>query len=167
MKIKGFEGDLFETKEVSIELGDEDNKTAVVFKLTALPIDFHDRMEREIPSPTPPREVIRDKKKIARDENGRPVFEYNENDPVYKRASQEAQRHQSVSMILEGLRGDDNISFDAKREDHKDPRDYYQAVYEEMKICLPMKVFLFLIEEVGKMTAVDSEQIEEAKKAFL
>lgn len=165
MKIKGFDGSLFEKRVFSIEIGEQ----RVDFLLTSLPLDFYERLEKEIPTPVAPvAGVIRDhRNKLIRDETGRPVVKRDEEDPTYKEAMRVTQRCQSVAMVLEGLRGDENIEFETSRETWSNPKDFYQEIWKEMQKVISMKIFLQLMDEIGKMTAVSDEQIEEAKQAFL
>jgi hypothetical protein len=156
----------FASKTVNIEMGGKE----WAFALSPLPLNIYDLLEEELPTPKPPISgFFRNKKNQLEYDNrtGKPIPIEDKTDQAYRKELQEIQQLQSVALIARALEGDSNVTFEATREKFKTAREYYQALRKEMLPIFSFKTFSKLLDEVGKMTAINTEDIEEAKKSFL
>lgn len=165
MKIKGKPITFFKSKVITVE--DSDGQSCC-FTLCALPLDFYDELEKELPRPVPPKAIARDKNgKVERDETGKPIILVYEDDQNYLKQKKEVDTLQSVALVVRSLSQDTNVEFDSKRENFSTPKEYYQAVHEELKKSVSLHVFLKLVKETSSMLEIKPEETEDAKKNFL
>lgn len=165
MKINGRPVNFFTTKNVTIK---DNTGNDIIFTIAALPIDFADEIERDIPSPTVPKTFAKDNKgKLEKDTNGRPVVVENYDDENYKKQKKEVESLQNAAMIYKSLQSDKNIEFDAKRENFSTPKDFYKAIYEEFKTVFSLQTFLTLVNETSKLIQIRKEEVEDASESFL
>jgi hypothetical protein len=162
MKIKGKKPNFFRSQTVTIQ---DDTGEIFTFILTPPSIDFHEKLERAIPSPIAPRNFAKDGKgKIERDENGRPVIIKDEDDKAYRERLRETQQLHSSLLVYEGLKNDKNIEFETKFEEMNEA--FAKAIKNEMVEMLPMAVFLKLVEKIGEMMSLKDDVIKEAEESF-
>lgn len=148
---------------IPVELNLNDKK--VVLNLKPLPYDFLSIIEKRLPSPRPPQVgILKDSRgRWVRDENGRPVPEYNENDPEYKTQVEEINDLQATAFLYEGLKGDKDISFEAiePHHDEKKWKDFYKQVREELKQAgMSMAQRTIILQALQN----DSNMLDQAKK---
>lgn len=140
----------------------------IFLDVVALPPDYPEDVEREIPSPTPPRlgiEKDEDGKPIFDPETGRPVVRYNEADADFQRKRQRAQTLQTVKYAVDALK-EGQIEFEADTRD-LEGAEYYEAVLREMR------EYGFSLGDVAKLCAsaqrvsgLSEDEIEKATEGF-
>lgn len=137
--------------------------------LTVLPIplDFHETLEKEIPSPhSKIIGVMKDKKgRFVRDEQtGKPLPEYDLKNPKYLEELKTCQRRQSISLLLKGLRQDKTLKFEVKKEAFEDVKSYYDEIYNELlQAGMTIGQQIKIINAINKVSGLDEKEVEEAK----
>ena len=163
MKIAGKRPNLYKTYTLDVQ---DDVGEIFTFVLTPPPIDFFQKVEKIIPTPTPPKTFARDSRgKLEKDENGRAIVIRDEDDAKYKERVRDAQQLQSTALVHESLRNDKNIEFDTKLPEEPDEQ-FYKAIRKEILELIPMPVFLKLVEKASSLLSISEEVIEEAKESF-
>jgi len=142
----------------------------VRLRLTALPIGVEDRYNRELRRPEPPfRDYARDPqtKGFLYDGEGRLIPTYNDRDPKYLEAARRRNRLWSVCMIVESLRNDASVTFDAKREECKTTEEWAEALWAEFQESgLAMGEFGQLLDAVMGLSGLRGEEMESARADF-
>lgn len=135
--------------------------------ISPIPLDFSDILEKQIPSPNPKiKGVLKDKKgRYIRDEQtGKPLPEYDTTDKKYIAELKTCQRRQSMCLLIEGLRKDETLEFEAKNEAYEDVREFYDAVYAELlKAGMTIGQQIKIINAINKVSGLDEKEVEEAK----
>jgi hypothetical protein len=139
----------------------------ITLTLHALPSDYADEAEREIPSPRPERlGVLKDRKgRLEKDERGRPVIQYAEDKPEYLAALQEAQQLQAIKMIADAL-DPAEVEFGVQKNGQL-PKQYYEAVRREM-VAFGFSVgdLVELVKAVAEVSNLREEDLEGAMPDF-
>lgn len=147
---------------VTLEREDE----SVTLTVYALPPTYADEAEEELPSPQPRKlGVSRDKKgRLDKDEMGRPVYDYDEDDEQYKRDLRAVKELQSIKMIVDAL-DPEEVSFEAKKD--ANPRLYYEAVRREMtSFGFSIGDIVAIVKAVGRVSGIDDEAMKAARTDF-
>jgi hypothetical protein len=139
----------------------------ITLTLHALPGDYADEAEREIPSPQPERlGVLRDRKgRFEKDERGRPVMQYAEDKPEYLAALQEAQQLQIIKTVADAL-DPTEVEFSTQKNGQS-PKQYYTAVWREM-VAFGFSVgdLVELAKAVAEVSNLREEDLGEAIPDF-
>ena len=133
----------------------------------ALPPTYVDDAEVEIPSPTPPvKGWVRDRKgRLDKDGRGRPIKNYDEDDPEYQKQLRVARQLQSVKMVYDAL-DPTEITFETSR-DGKTPAAYYAGIREElMAFGFSVGDLVTLVQAVTETSGLDEEMAERARADF-
>ena len=130
-----------------------------------LPVDWDDIVERNLPSPRPKQiGVERDGKGRVLYENGRPIPQYDVDNPEYRRAVARHSKRQTLYMLLEGLEPG-QVVFDAPRGD--DLAVYLDAVLGELKAFgFSMGDLLVLVRAISELSGVTEREMEIARRDF-
>lgn len=154
-----------ETQEVTLT---EVDGEPVTVRVRDLPPDFQDKMEAELPTPQPPQTgVVRDDRGQPEldDQTGRPIPEFDYNDPDYRERKREIDQLQSVFIIVEGLK-EGEVEFQTAK-DPEDPEKYYRQVRQEMKeFGFGMSHINKLAEAIREVSGIDEQEVEEARRGF-
>lgn len=168
MKLTGYDIDsAHNRKTVRLSRTEESGLPEIELTVEALPSNYWEELEREIPDPVPPQVgVERDSSgKPMTDEQGRPVPKFDWTDETYRRKQKEAQSLQSVKMVVDGL-ADGEVAFDAEK-DPQDPVAYYRAVQREMQqFGFNLGDVVKLARAVQKVSNISGSDIEEAMDGF-
>ena len=101
--------------------------------LSALPIGWNSRNEREVPDPVPATEFAKDGKgRILRDADDRPVARQKTDDPAYRAARSRAEFLRGIHSVVEALREDKTVVLDAKRKKFPTTPAWLEAVVAEL-----------------------------------
>lgn len=137
----------------------------VTIRIQDLPPSYGDELESRLPSPRPPvKGLAMQGKRPLLDEDGRPLKNYDTDDPEYRAALAERQKLALVYMVTEGAVAGELV-FDA--QPNGDWPAYYAAVLDEMK------AFGWGIGQVTKVSAavqrlsgINEDDIAEARGGF-
>lgn len=152
---------------VTLERSEESGLEPITLTIYALPPTYADEAEAEIPSPNPPfKGLSRNKKgRLDKDDQGRPIKLYDEQDPGYVKESQVVKQLQSVKMVVDALDLKE-ANFETQKEG-MDPKDYYTAIRQEMKdYGFSIGDLVKLIEAVAAVSNIDEETAGKAKADF-
>ncbi len=141
----------------------------VEWQIQALPPDWDDTAEVELPSPMPPRlgvETSGPKNRPVTDpETGRPVIKYNETDPKYLKQVRETKKLQAVKMLIDGT-VPGQVVFDSQL-DPADPKAHYRAVLTELKeFGFSMGDLLTLVRRIGTISGIGEDEVKSAEAGF-
>lgn len=137
---------------------------------TALPVGITEELEKELPSPQPPRDgFCRDhKQQFIRDERGRPIPFYNEKDIEYSSKLRRTNRLQTTAMLYRCLENDKNVVWEAKRENFKTSEEFYEAVYYELRTAgFSAGELSTMITFMLTLSRLKEEEVSEARDHFL
>lgn len=141
------------------------------FTVTALPLGYHEVVESLFPTPTPPMTYLRKpgSGKIERDpDSGRPILIPNEDDEDYRARHREAVKLHNAFFVYHAIKEDPNVCFDTSDETReKKPKDFYSAIYEELKAAgFTAGDINLIIKAVLEVSNLDAEMIEERARDF-
>ena len=151
---------------IPVELDIQGKK--IVLNLKPLPYDFLSVIEKRLPSPKPPQVgVLKDSRgRWMKDDFGRPIPEYNENDTKYKSRVEEINDLQSTAFLYEGLKGDTEIEFETAEPDtdkQEEWEEFYKKIREELKSAgMSMSQRTIIIQTLQN----DQGMLDQAKKNF-
>lgn len=163
MRIAGVERpNIRETARVVLQRRDGD----ITLTVHALPHDYNERTEAELPSPLPPfRGYSKRKGRLEFDRAGKPVPIYDEQDEHYRKEVAEIDRLQQIRMIVCGL-DPDEVQFETTR-DGKSAREYYAALADEMHAYgFTLGDRIELLKAIGEVSGIDMGDILEARADF-
>lgn len=128
--------------------------------IAPLPLGFQETLLREVPGPTPER--------FKQGENADgPIYITNEHTSAFKAQEMRANILQATAMVYMALREESRITWETQR-DGKSAPDFYDAIRKEMDAFgWTDSDFNQLIAEVGKVSQLTDESIEQASQAFL
>ena len=108
------------------------NTPRITFEIQALPPDYDDSVEAELPSPEPKRLGIEKdgKGRAVLDSGGNTVMRYDTEDPDFRKANGRNQKLQAVKMFVDGV-APGQLEFTAKMGE--DASAFYAAVLSELK----------------------------------
>jgi hypothetical protein len=167
MNIAGFEKKGLDQGVLTIQ-----RRNGATFDLTftALPIGFTDEMEKELVPPSPPREgFCRDHRgRFIKDNQGRPVPFYDKENPEYLQQCKTINRLQTTAFLAKALENDQNISWEARREDTKSMKEYYEKIYQEIRdFGFSAGELTDMINYVLEISKLGGTDIDEAREDFL
>jgi len=134
-------------------------------------LDFTDNVEAKLPpKPVPPKRPLRSRGKPERDEQGRPIYEYDERDTRYLRQIDAHNRAYSAAMFIEAL-DDPAWEFAATRPDDSAESSewmaYYRAIWDEMsEFGLSAQALTTVANRIREMSGISDADIEAAKEGF-
>lgn len=167
MRLKNYDIDAAHNrKTITLSRTEESGLPEIELTVEALPSDYWEELEREIPDPVPPQTGLqRDESgKVMFDEQGRPVPKFDWTDENYRQKQKEAQSLQSVKMVVDGL-ADGEVEFRAEKSD--DPVAYYRAVQREMReFGLNLGDVVRIARAVQDVSNISGSDIEEAMDGF-
>lgn len=152
---------------ITLERAEESGLEPIRLTIYALPPTYADEAEAEIPSPRAPfKGFSRNKKgRLDKDDQGRPIKMYDEQDPDYVTESAAVKQLQSVKMVVDAL-DPSEVSFETQRNGQP-PREYYAAVRQEMTAFgFSIGDMVKLIEAVAEVSNIDQETTDQAKSDF-
>jgi len=160
MKLNG--KDLKIEKKEIVEL--EINNEVVPIQVNALPIDFYEILEKNIPSPKPQViGVLKDVKGNVLRENDKVIPLTNEKTVEFQEKVNLCNRRQATYILLEGLKKSE-FSFDTQEKDCSNFLEYLDFIYEELKESgLTLGMQTKIINAINKASDLDFE-IGVAKK---
>lgn len=155
-----------ETAEYVLRDGDEHGR--IVLTLQALPPDYDETSEEELPSPKP--EILGVEKdergRVVMDDDGKPAKRYKDEDPDYRRAVAEHNKLQAVKMILDGI-ADGQLTFSTTKDEASDAAEFYRTALVEMKqYGFSMGDFIRLVEAIAEVSSIGEEAVREAERVF-
>lgn len=152
---------------ITLERSKESGLEPITLTIYALPPTYADEAEAEIPSPRAPfKGVSRNKKgRLDKDDQGRPIKLYDEQDPEYVKESGIVKQLQSVKMVVDAL-DPDEVSFETEKNGQQ-PMEFYAAVRREMTAFgFSIGDIVKLIEAVAEVSNIDQETTDQAKADF-
>lgn len=142
----------------------------VILTINSLPFGFDEMMERELPSPRPP-------KKPKTDGMGNPVYldkakkimatAEDREDPDFVAKEKAQSRRQSAFMIYHGTKHDKQLEWDVDREGVK-PEKFYQAIYDELvNADIGAGRILGLVKAIMELSGMTKEKMDRVADTFL
>ncbi len=165
MKIKGAAPG---RNTADVTLGRPGGKS-VTLTVSALPLGYWDDVEQWIPEPRPPQSgFVRDTDRaLAKDAQGRPVAEYDRDDPKYLAACKRATILQNALCIAEALQNEPKVTFDAKPSRNRMEK-YAEALIDEMKeFGLSDGDQVAILRAVGTASSISFTRLAEEREGFL
>ena len=138
----------------------------LTIEIQALPPDYDDTVESELPSPEAKRLGIEkdSKGKAVLDDQGRTVMRYDTEDADYKKAVSRNGKLQAIKMLVDGL-APDQIDFEA--ELGEDAPAFYRAVLAELKAFgFSMGDLLAVVKKIGVLSGISDEDMKAAESDF-
>ena len=143
-----------------------DGGKEITLPIQDLPPTYADEMEGALPTPRPPkRGLLREGKKFVRDDQNRPLPDYDWDDAAYTRDLRHMRTLQLVYFVTEGV-VQGNLDFEADKGTLGD-QEYYEAVLKEMK------AFGFgggqvkrIADAVKELSGITDEELDAAKADF-
>lgn len=162
MRIAGHEGGI--RAKATVELPRPDGPIRLT--VYALPPDYPEQAERELPSPSPKRKGFHTiGKRLAKDGRGRPIPLYDEEDPAYKAELNRMQMLQSVKMIHAAL-DPSEVTFETS-PNGQNPVEFYQAIRAEMAAFgFSVGDLSHLVEGVADVSNIDRGDLAAATSDF-
>ncbi len=136
-------------------------------EIQALPPDYDDTVEAELPSPEATRLGIEKdaKGKAVLDDQGRTVMRYDTEDADYKKAVSRNGKLQAIKMFVDGI-APGQIDFEAKLED--DGPAFYWAVLGELKAFgFSLGDLLEIVKAIGVLSGISDEDMKAAEADFI
>jgi len=165
MKVQGFEGTLQGRSTFVIDRGGK----RLALELKALPFGYEQELEKMIPTPSPPRKGwMREKSgRLSRDATGKPIPEYDYDDPDYKQARMKAVYDQMILTVVQALAGDPRIEFEARRADFDTAQEYVDAVRKELSdFGFTTMDIVNISREVMKISGATEEELRAVRPDF-
>lgn len=167
MRIEGLEYSTIRNKStVILDRSADSGLPPIELTVHALPPTYVEDAEREIPSPNPPRfGVLKDKKgRIEKDAAGRPVMQYDEQDPEYMEKLREVKQLHAIKMVVDAL-DPEEVTFEAQKGGSL--RNYYVAVRKEMAdLGISIGDLATLIKAVVEVSNLGEDDLKEARLDF-
>ena len=141
-------------------------RDGIKIEIQALPPDYDDTAEAELPSPSATRLGIETdgKGRPVLDDKGRTIMRYDTEDADYKKAVSRNGKLQAIKMFVDGL-APGQINFDATLED--DGPGFYRAVQEELKAFgFSMGDLLGAVQAIGALSGISDEDMKAAEEDF-
>ena len=136
-------------------------------QIQALPPDYDDQVEAELPSPQPERLGMEkdSKDRVILDENQKPLVRYKDDDPDYLKAVSQNGKLHAIYLMVEGI-VPGQIQFEAQK-DPDNPREFYKAVMGELRdFGFSMGDLLKLVRAISKLSGITEEDIKAAEADF-
>ena len=154
------------TTTVTLKRSESLGLPPITLTIHALPPDFPDEQEREIPSPRPKATgFMTDKKgRLQKDEMDRPIKTYDDDEPEYVAAVQRVRQLQSIKLIVDAL-DPSEVEFTATKDG--DAAVYYEACRKEMgAFGISIGDMLDLIKAATKTSGIDPDDLKVARADF-
>ena len=138
----------------------------IEIKIQALPPDYDDTAEAELPSPTAKRLGIEKdgKGKAVLDDKGRTVMRYDTEDPDYMRAVSRNGKLQAIRMFVDGI-APGQIDYESTLGE--DGPAYYSAIQAELKAFgFSMGDLLGAVKAIGALSGISDEDMKVAEDDF-
>ena len=139
----------------------------MTIQIQALPPDYDDAVEAELPSPQPGRlGVEKDENgKVILDENQKPIIRYEDDDPAHIKAANENGKLHAIYLLVKGL-VPGQIEFETERDPDK-PREFYKAIMGELRdFGFSMGDLLKFVRAISKLSGITEEDIKAAEADF-
>ena len=141
----------------------------IEWEIQALPPDYDDTTEAELPSPIPPRLGVETKgpkeRPVLDADTGRPLIKYNETDPDYRKLVRETNKLQAIKMFLDGSVAG-QVEFDSQL-DMSDARLHYRAVLRELKeFGFSMGDVLTIVGRIATLSGLGEDEVKKAEAGF-
>ena len=137
--------------------------------LQAHPYGFAERMEREIVEPEAPVEFAKGEGgRILRDEEDRALTYRNRSEPTYRARLNRVNQLRSIYALVEALRSDPDVQFDAKRESFPTPEAWLTAIETELADAgITDAEILRMLGKVSDLNQGMSDRVDKAVDDFL
>jgi len=152
---------------VTLERSEESGLEPIKLTIYALPPTYGDEAEAELPSPKSPYQGFSRNKKgrLDKDDQGKPIKMYDEQDAEYVKESQIVRQLQSVKMVVDAL-DPSEVEF-TSHKDESNPKEYYASIRQEMTdFGFSVGDMVKLIEAVAEVSNIDEETAGKAKADF-
>lgn len=152
-----------ETAEITLY---SNNGTDVKLTLQDLPPTYADELESALPTPKPPRKgILREGKKILRDDQNRPLYDYDWDDVKYDSDLRHMRTLQLVYFVTEGA-APDQLEFEADKGVLGEVQ-YYEAVLAELKAFgFGQGQVVRCADAVKELSGISDEDLVEARAGF-
>ncbi|WP_437225306.1 hypothetical protein SH661x_004007 [Planctomicrobium sp. SH661] len=153
----------------SLRRGSEEPLT---LRLEPLSLGFHQRLQsRSIVLPQPPVKIARDSQgKPMRDPQGQVLTMHDRQDPSYRVALEQYHQCVAVLSLVEALRGEPRVQFDAVAPTTNSPDDwrkYAQQIYQELELAgFTAGDLVQLCREVGRLSNLIDDHLQAARQNF-
>lgn len=139
----------------------------MVIQIQAVPPDYDDQVESELPSPQPERlGVEKDANgKTILDDDKKPIIRYKEDDPEYMRKASRSGKLHAIYLMIEGI-VPGQLEFQAERDPNDLPA-YYEAVLIELRdFGFSMGDLLKLVRTISKLSGITKEDVKAMEADF-
>lgn len=141
-------------------------RDGIEIEIQALPPDYDDTAEAELPSPTATRLGIEtdSKGRPVLDEKGRTTMRYDTEDADYKKAVSRNGKLQAIKMFVDGI-APEQIEFESTLGE--DGPAYYSAIQAELKAFgFSMGDLLGAVKAIGALSGISDEDMKVAEEDF-
>ena len=154
-------------QEEAVQLRNGD--TPIEWLIQALPPDYDDTAEAELPTPRPQRIGIETSgpknRPVIDPETQSPIVKYNDTDPEYLKELRETNKLQAVKMLLDGTVSG-QLEFESQL-DPADPKAFYRAALQELKAFgFSMGDMLMLVRRIGTLSGIGEDEVKTAEAGF-
>lgn len=165
MKFKGKKASVSTAGKVNLP---RPNGEDIEFEIEALPLGYDEVLDKMFPPPTPPSEITMTRAgKIVRDENGKPVRDYNYDDPKYRSEVQTQANCRMMYMVEQAIRNQKDWQFETKREDGMSDEKFYLSLFDEIKESgFSPGDLSILVSGILRVSNMSKEALEEARSDF-
>ena len=148
------------------QIEDYELRPGMMIQIQALPPDYDDEVESELPSPQPERlGVEKDKKgNPVLDSDNKPIIRYKDDDPEYMKASSRNGKLHAIYLMVQGL-VPGQIEFTAQKDGDL-PAYYHSVLIELREFGFSMGDLLGLVRAISKLSGITSEDIKAAEADF-
>ena len=150
----------------TIVLTDQDG-VEIELQIQDLPPTYGDDMEAVLPTPKPKvKGPMKDSRgRIERDERGKPILAYDDEDPDYLREKARTGTLQLVYMVVAGV-SEGQLAFESGIDPAK-PGAFYQGALGEMKdFGFGMGQVTRIAKAVKQLSGITDEDVEKATAGF-
>jgi len=149
-------------------LRDDEEHGTIVLEIQALPPDFDEETEEQLPTPQPKRlGPERDKKgRVVLGTDGKPVIRYDESDSAYRESRREHTKLQAVKIVLDGVRPGQMEFSTAKPEGGDWPAFYRDALLEMKAFGFSLGDILDLVKAITNLSNIGEEEVKRAEEVF-
>ena len=141
-------------------------RDGIEIEIQALPPDYDDTVEAELPSPVAARLGVETdgKGRPVLDDRGRTIMRYDVEDADYKKAVSRNGKLQAIKMFVDGL-GPGQIAWEATLDN--DGPAFYNAVQAELKAFgFSMGDLLGAVKAIGVLSGISDEDMKAAEEDF-
>ncbi len=145
------------------------NGSSITFRLSPLPLGFHQRLRQQgITPPTPPTRIARDSSgKPLRDHNGTAIFVAEAQHPDYLNETELYHQRVAVLSIVEALRSDPDIEFETTLPKTSNHTLYADSIFSELESSgLSAGDLILLCREICRISNLLDQHLTQTQANF-